>query len=75
MVSPQYSCMRQAPRKRSGLAAHFIEGTIAHPFVFCNGGLAGFFLDGWSCCGLRPGSMEGPAWPAPLSHLPTLRRF
>ena len=29
--------MRQAPRKRSGLAAHFIGGTIAHSFVFCNG--------------------------------------
>ena len=67
--------MRQAPRKRSGLAAHFIGGTIVHPFVFCNGGLAGFFLDGWSCCGLRPGSTEGLAWPAPLSHQPTLQRF
>ncbi len=67
--------MRQAPRKRSGPWAHFIGGTIAHPFVFCNGGLAGFFLDGWSCCGLRPLSAKGLVWPAPLSHLPTLQRF
>ena len=33
------------------------------------------FLDGGACCGLRPPSGEGPAWPAPLSHLPTLQRF
>ena len=32
-------------------------------------------LDGWSCCGLRRPSAEGLAWPAPLSHRPTLRRF
>ncbi len=67
--------MRQAPRKRSELVAHFIGGTIAHSFVFCNRGLAGFFLGGWSCCGLRPPSAEGLLWPTPLSHLPTLQRF
>ena len=32
-------------------------------------------LDGWSCCGLRPPSAGGLAWPAPLSHRPTLQRF
>ncbi len=32
-------------------------------------------LDGWFCFGLRPPSAEGLAWPAPLSHLPTLQRF
>ena len=72
MGSPQYSCMRQAPRKRSGLVAHFIGGTIAHPFVFCNGGWHN--LDGGSCFGLRPPSTEGLAWRAPLSrphHPPT----
>ena len=31
--------------------------------------------DGWACCGLRPPSAGGLAWPAPLPHLPTLRRF
>ena len=34
---------------------------------FCNRGLAGFFLGGWSCCGLRPPSAEGLLWPTPLS--------
>ena len=32
---------------------------------------------GWSCCGLRPPSGEGPVWPAPLSrplHPPTFSR-
>ena len=42
--------------------------TLAQSFAFCNGGLAGFFLDGWSCCGLRPPSTEGSVWPAPLSR-------
>ncbi len=133
--------MRQAPRKRSGLVAHFIGGTIAQSFVFCNRGGAypgrgALFwlapsisggsglacavvppahpptflgtgghplyprrglrplhpawgrdggsvfspsagcegrdkvrlLDGWSCCGLRPPSADGLAWPAPLSR-------
>ena len=32
--------------------------TLAQSFVFCNGGLAGFFLDGWSCCGQRPPTAE-----------------
>ena len=49
--------------------------TLAQSFAFFNGGLAGFFLDGWSCCGLRRPSAEGLAWPAPLSHRPTLQRF
>ena len=49
--------------------------TLAQSFAFFNGGLAGFFLDGWSCCGLRRPSAGGLAWPAPLSHRPTLRRF
>ena len=31
--------------------------------------------DGWFCFGLRPPSAGGLAWPAPLSHLPTLQRF
>ena len=48
--------------------------TLVQSFAFFNGGLAGFFLDGWSCCGLRRPSAEGLAWPAPLSrphHPPT----
>ncbi len=56
-------------------AAGFYGATLAQSFVFCNGGLAGFFLDGWSCCGLRRHSAEGLVWPALLSHLPTLQRF
>ena len=51
-------------------------GTIAHPFVFCNGGGGrGSGLrrppadgDGWFCLGLRPPTAKGLAWRAPLSR-------
>ncbi len=55
--------------KRAGCPLHV--STIAHPFVFCKGVLAGP-----SDSGVRP-LMEtgGLAWRALLSHRPTLQRF
>ena len=59
VVSPQCSCMRQAPRKRSGPGADFM-GYHSTTVRILQGG--GCFLDGGSCCGLRPPSAEGQAW-------------
>ncbi len=68
MTSPQCSCMRQAPRRRSGPAAHFM-GYHSTSVRICKGVLAGPSLGGGCCCGQRPPSAEGLLWPAPLSHL------
>ena len=68
MVSPQYRRYAAGSEKEKRAGGLLHGDTIAHLFVFCNGGLAGFFPDGWSCCGLRPPSAEGLVWPAPLSH-------
>ena len=41
---------------------------------FASGGVAGFFLDGWSCCGLRRPSAEGSGLACavvPPAHPPT----
>ena len=64
VVSPQCSCMRQAPRRRSGPAAHFMgyHSTIVR-----------ILQGGWGSGGSRGGGgaargTEGLAWPAPLSR-------
>ena len=65
-------CMRQAPRKRRGPVADFMGDTIAQVFGFCNRVAP---PRRGSCCGGRLPSAGGLAWPAPLSHRPTLQRF
>ena len=50
-------------------------GVASLPSAECGGRGKMRLLDGWSCCGLRSSSAGGLAWPAPLSHRPTLRRF
>ena len=54
MVSPQCSCMRQAPRKRSGLAAHFIGGT--HSTICSYFAMGGWRGSSWTGVLLWPAS-------------------
>ncbi len=64
MVSPRCSCMRQGLWGYSSTIVRILQG-----------GGGGASWAGGACFGLCPPSGEGPGWPAPLSHLPTLRRF
>ena len=73
VVSPQYiryaACSEK--EKRAGDPLH--GDTIAQSFLFCNGAVSGWRGGSW--LGLRPPSAGGLAWPALLSHRPTLQRF
>ena len=64
VVSPQCSCMRQAPRRRSGPAAHFMgyHSTIVR--ILQRGCGSGGSRGG----GGAARGTEGLAWPAPLSR-------
>ena len=80
VVSPQCSCMRQAPRKRRGPVADFM-GYYSTLFVFCNGGVAGApdcgvrpDGDGWFCLWRAPSISEGSGLACavvPPAHPPT----
>ena len=73
VVSPQYIRCAAGSEKEKRAGGRLHGDTIAQSFAFCNGAVSGW--RGGSCFGLRPPSAEGLAWPAPLSHLPTLQRF
>ena len=63
LLSAQSRSVRQASRKRSGPAAHFLRGSVAQSFLFCTrGGWQRHNPDEWSCYGLSPSSADGLAW-------------